>query len=232
MPDEGRSRPELDSQRLALIVQHVADYDLRTLRYQQAGLRGTLAARPAAHEHHLVVEACHVRFPRLPTRKFGRSQSPVQHLLMLGHNRCAAVGPGRLFTRCRPRPTRKTNRFASGRCNSSRSSPLLELNVGGQGLDGTDELDQITVARRAESAAAVRAAKPRFRARSRACRTPMRVSGRRWRIQSSFFCHAAISRRCAFAGSSAARRGRPPAPCRPSSRRAARRCPPPGRARC
>ena len=38
---------------------------LLTLRYQQAGLRGTLAARPAAHEHHLVVEACHVRSPRL-----------------------------------------------------------------------------------------------------------------------------------------------------------------------
>ena len=61
MPNEGRGRPELDSQRLALIVQHVADHHLRTLRYQEAGLRGTLAARPAAHEHHLVVEACHVR---------------------------------------------------------------------------------------------------------------------------------------------------------------------------
>src|SRR4051812_20064812 len=66
VPDEGRRRPELGSQRLALIVQHVADHHLRTLRYQQAGLRGTLAARPAAHEHHLVVEACHVRSPRLP----------------------------------------------------------------------------------------------------------------------------------------------------------------------
>ena len=63
MPDEGRSRPELDSQCLALIVQKVADYDLRTLRYQQAGLRGTLAARPAAHKHYLVVEARHIRFP-------------------------------------------------------------------------------------------------------------------------------------------------------------------------
>ena len=30
---------------------------------QQAGLCGTLAAGPPAHEHHLVVEACHVRFP-------------------------------------------------------------------------------------------------------------------------------------------------------------------------
>jgi hypothetical protein len=68
MPDEGRSRPELGGQRLALIVQHVADHHLRTLRYQQAGLRGTLAARPAAHEHHLVVEACHVCFPRLLLR--------------------------------------------------------------------------------------------------------------------------------------------------------------------
>ena len=68
VPDEGRGRPELDRQRLALIVQHVADHHLRTLRYQQAGLRGTLAARPAAHEHHLVVEACHVRSPlHLPT---------------------------------------------------------------------------------------------------------------------------------------------------------------------
>ena len=57
VPDEGRSRTELDSQCLALIVQHVADHHLRTLRYQQARLRGTLAARPAAHEHHLVVEA-------------------------------------------------------------------------------------------------------------------------------------------------------------------------------
>ena len=76
VPDEGRSRPELDSQRLALIVQHVADHHLRTLRYQQAGLRGTLAACPAAHEHHLVVEARHVRSPRLPTRKFGRSGWP------------------------------------------------------------------------------------------------------------------------------------------------------------
>ena len=46
VPDEGRSRPKLDSQRLALIVQHVADHHLRTLRYQQAGLRGTLAAPP------------------------------------------------------------------------------------------------------------------------------------------------------------------------------------------
>src|SRR4051812_23938180 len=40
-----------------------APHHLRTLRYQQAGLRGTLAARPAAHEHYLVVEASHVRFP-------------------------------------------------------------------------------------------------------------------------------------------------------------------------
>ncbi len=63
MPDEDRGRPELDRKRLALIVQHVADHHLRTLRHQQAGLRGTLAARPAAHEHHLIVEACHVRFP-------------------------------------------------------------------------------------------------------------------------------------------------------------------------
>jgi hypothetical protein len=30
----------------------------------------------------------------------------------------------------------------------------------------------------------------------------MRCSSRRWRIQSSFFCHAAINRRCEFAGSS------------------------------
>jgi hypothetical protein len=69
MPDEGRSRPELGGQRLALIVQHVADHHLRTMRYQQAGFRGTLAARPAAHEHHLVVEACHVDpiFPILTT---------------------------------------------------------------------------------------------------------------------------------------------------------------------
>ena len=52
VPDEGRSRPELDSQRLALIIQHVADHHLRTLRYQQAGLCSALAARPAAHEHH------------------------------------------------------------------------------------------------------------------------------------------------------------------------------------
>ena len=63
VPDEGHCRPKLDSQRLALIVQHVTDHHLRTLRYQQAGLRGTLAARPAAHEHHFVVEACHVRSP-------------------------------------------------------------------------------------------------------------------------------------------------------------------------
>ena len=76
VPDEGRSRPQLGSQRLALIVQHVADHHLRTLRYQQAGLRGTLAARPAAHEHHLVVEACHVRSPRLPTRKFWQIGRP------------------------------------------------------------------------------------------------------------------------------------------------------------
>ena len=93
VPDEGRSRPELDSQRLALIVQHVPDHYLRTLRYQQAGLCGTLAARPAAHEHHLVVEACHVRSPRLSTAKFGRSDRLVQSLLMLGDNRrAAAVG--------------------------------------------------------------------------------------------------------------------------------------------
>jgi len=63
VPDKGGSRPELDSQRLALIVQNVADHHLRTLRYQQASLRGTLAACAAAHEHHLVVEACHVRSP-------------------------------------------------------------------------------------------------------------------------------------------------------------------------
>ena len=69
VPDEGCSRTELDSQRLALIVQHVADHHLRTLRYQQAGLRGTLAPRPAAYEHHLVVEACHVRSPRLSTKE-------------------------------------------------------------------------------------------------------------------------------------------------------------------
>jgi len=68
VPDKGSSRPELDSQRLALIVQHVADHHLRTLRYQQAGLRGTLAARPAAHEHHLVVEACHVRSPPITNK--------------------------------------------------------------------------------------------------------------------------------------------------------------------
>src|SRR4029077_19530799 len=63
VPDERCSRPKLDSQRLALIVQHVADPPLRPLRYQQAGLRGTLAARPATHEHYLVVEACHVHCP-------------------------------------------------------------------------------------------------------------------------------------------------------------------------
>src|SRR3954469_4112308 len=63
VPDEGRSRPELGSQRLALIVQDVADHHFGTLRNQQAGLRGTLAARPAAHEHHLVVKPCHVRSP-------------------------------------------------------------------------------------------------------------------------------------------------------------------------
>src|SRR3954468_8313783 len=40
VPDERRRRPELGSQRLALIVQHVANYDFRTLRYQQASLRG------------------------------------------------------------------------------------------------------------------------------------------------------------------------------------------------
>src|SRR5262250_1914434 len=34
VPDEGRSRSKLDSQRLALIVQHVTDHHLRTLRYQ------------------------------------------------------------------------------------------------------------------------------------------------------------------------------------------------------
>src|SRR3954466_4240968 len=49
VPDEGRSRPKLDSQRLTLIVQYVADHHLRTLRYQQAGLRGTRAARSATH---------------------------------------------------------------------------------------------------------------------------------------------------------------------------------------
>jgi hypothetical protein len=48
---------------LALIVQKVADDDLRTLRYKHAGLRGTLAARPAAHKYYLVVEARHIRFP-------------------------------------------------------------------------------------------------------------------------------------------------------------------------
>src|SRR4029077_20691816 len=67
--------PSSTANDLALIVQHVADHHLRTLRYQQAGLRGTLAARPAAHEHHLVVKACHVRSPRLPIRRvwqFGR----------------------------------------------------------------------------------------------------------------------------------------------------------------
>ena len=63
VPDEDRGRPELNRKRLALIVQHVADHHLRTLRYQQAGLRGALAARPAAHEHHFVVEARHVRSP-------------------------------------------------------------------------------------------------------------------------------------------------------------------------
>ena len=68
VPDEGRSRPELGSKRLALIVQHVADHHLRTLRYQQACLRGTLATRSAAHEHHLVVEACHVRIPLITNK--------------------------------------------------------------------------------------------------------------------------------------------------------------------
>ncbi len=56
-------RPPNEARARALIVQHVADHHLRTLRYQQAGLRGTLAAPPAAHEHHLVVEARHVRSP-------------------------------------------------------------------------------------------------------------------------------------------------------------------------
>ena len=63
VPNESRGRPELSRKLLTLIVQHVADHHLRTLRHQQAGLRRALAARPAAHEHHLVVEACHVRSP-------------------------------------------------------------------------------------------------------------------------------------------------------------------------
>ena len=55
----------------------IADHHLRTLRYQQAGLRSTLAARPAAHEHHLVVEACHVRSPDYQEGKFDRSDGLV-----------------------------------------------------------------------------------------------------------------------------------------------------------
>jgi hypothetical protein len=66
---------------------------------------------------------------------------------MLGHNRRAAVGPGRMFTKCRPRPTRKINRFALWPLRLGLGRRLLELNVGGQGLDGIDELDQSTVAR-------------------------------------------------------------------------------------
>ena len=69
MPDEDSGRPELDSKRLALIVQHIADHHLRTLRHQQAGLRGTLTARPAAHEHHLIVETCHVRSPPVADKR-------------------------------------------------------------------------------------------------------------------------------------------------------------------
>src|SRR5207248_6632447 len=52
----------------------------------QAGLRGALAARPAAHEHHLVVETCHVRSSRLSTRKFGRSDGLVQKVTLECHS--------------------------------------------------------------------------------------------------------------------------------------------------
>src|SRR5437870_7341076 len=69
----------IGSPRLTLIVQHVADHHLRTLCYQQAGLRGTLAARPAAHEHHLVIEACHVRSPRLSMRRVWQIGRPGCH---------------------------------------------------------------------------------------------------------------------------------------------------------
>ncbi|GEP59420.1 hypothetical protein RSO01_65860 [Reyranella soli] len=61
---------------MALIVQKVADYDLRTLRYQQAGLRGTLAARPAAHKHYLVVEARHIRFPPINDKEVWQIEKP------------------------------------------------------------------------------------------------------------------------------------------------------------
>jgi hypothetical protein len=46
--------------------------------------RTEMAARSAAHEHHLVVEACRVCSPRLPTRKFGRSDGWFKNLLLLG----------------------------------------------------------------------------------------------------------------------------------------------------
>ena len=78
VPDEGRSRPELDSQRLALIVQHVADHHLRTLRYQQAGFRGTLAARPAAHEHHRPPYRPNVRAAEDRRSKASASQSSTR----------------------------------------------------------------------------------------------------------------------------------------------------------
>src|SRR5207253_9333329 len=45
VPDERRSRPELVGQRLALIVEHVADHHLRTLRYQR---RASAAPWPRA----------------------------------------------------------------------------------------------------------------------------------------------------------------------------------------
>ena len=95
VPDEGRSRPELGSQRLALIVQHVADHHLRTLRYQQAGLCGTLAARSAAHEHHLVVEACHVRSPDYRQGSLADRTAWSKICLMLGDNRRAVAVPVR-----------------------------------------------------------------------------------------------------------------------------------------
>ena len=46
--------------------------------------RTEMAARSAAHEHHLVVEACNVCSLRLPTRKFGRSDGWFKNLLLLG----------------------------------------------------------------------------------------------------------------------------------------------------
>src|SRR5262249_60692653 len=57
----------------------------RPLRTRRACSRGPLTAAPAAQENHLAVEACHVRSPRLPTRKFGRSGGLVQNPLILAN---------------------------------------------------------------------------------------------------------------------------------------------------